>query len=420
MSSGSISTLSFVLFDHSIPPRCGTCPAGIRGRLMGVQDVLARLADVKSGAEEGKWTALCPVPAHGDTRKSLSIAEVNNAEGIGRKVLVNCFAGCSFDDIRSALQLAPAAFFEDNKGGEGNNPPRNPATAQPPHGKEHEDGRERVADGAQPEATAQPPAGLTLLDYANAKRFPAAFLRAQGLTDISYQKAPAVRIPYFAEDGRTILCTQFRLALTKTADGPDNRFKFKSGDKVRPYGLWRLHTARQCGYITLVEGASDCHTLWHLNEPALGFPGANNWKDERDAPLLDGIPAIYIVIEPDRGGETVRKWLATSRLRDRVRVLDLGEHKDPSALYLADPDGFARNWQAARGAATAWADMEAQERDQRASTAWRQCAQLARQPAILNAFATTLAGSGVAGEERVIKLLYLAVVSRFLDRPVSL
>ena len=40
-------------------------------------------------------------------------------------------------------------------------------------------------------------------------------------------------------------------------------------------------------------------------------------------------------------------------------------------------------------------------------------------PNILERFARDLARSGVAGESRVAKLLYLAVTSRFLERPVS-
>jgi hypothetical protein len=40
-------------------------------------------------------------------------------------------------------------------------------------------------------------------------------------------------------------------------------------------------------------------------------------------------------------------------------------------------------------------------------------------PNILERFARDLARSGVAGESRVAKLLYLAVTSRLLGRPVS-
>lgn len=45
---------------------------------------------------------------------------------------------------------------------------------------------------------------------------------------------------------------------------------------------------------------------------------------------------------------------------------------------------------------------------------------LAREPDILQKVAETMAAAGVAGEHRVVKLIYLAVTSRLLDRIVSL
>jgi len=48
------------------------------------------------------------------------------------------------------------------------------------------------------------------------------------------------------------------------------------------------------------------------------------------------------------------------------------------------------------------------------------CRELAQEPDILARFAEELARSGVAGEARIAKLLYLAVTSRLLQRPVSI
>jgi hypothetical protein len=49
--------------------------------------------------------------------------------------------------------------------------------------------------------------------------------------------------------------------------------------------------------VVLVEGESDCHTLWFHGIPALGIPGAANWREERDARHLDGFETIYIIVE---------------------------------------------------------------------------------------------------------------------------
>ena len=98
--------------------------------------------------------------------------------------------------------------------------------------------------------------------------------------------------------------------------------------------------------MVLVEGESDCHTLWYHGIPALGIPGAGNWREDRDAGYLDGIETIYVVIEPDRGGQAVRQWLAQSKIRDRVKLIHLPT-KDPSALYLEDRQQFPQRWKAA-------------------------------------------------------------------------
>ena len=105
--------------------------------------------------------------------------------------------------------------------------------------------------------------------------------------------------------------------------------------------------------VVLVEGESDCHTLWFHGIPALGIPGAANWREDRDACHLEGIEAIYVVIEPDRGGDIVRQGLSRSTIRHRVKLISLPA-KDPSALYLEDPLQFLGRWEIACREAIPW------------------------------------------------------------------
>ena len=65
--------------------------------------ILGRLQDVKGSGSQ--YTAKCP--AHDDQTASLSVAYRDG------KILLNCFAGCSFDAITHALNLPASAFFED-------------------------------------------------------------------------------------------------------------------------------------------------------------------------------------------------------------------------------------------------------------------------------------------------------------------
>lgn len=78
------------------------------------------------------------------------------------------------------------------------------------------------------------------------------------------------------------------------------------------------------------------------------------------------------MVEPDGGGETFREKLsACAGVRERLRFVELGEAKDPSALHLVGPDRFLNNLRAAFGRAKPWtyevrAEAEAHARDRQA------------------------------------------------------
>jgi hypothetical protein len=181
-----------------------------------------------------------------------------------------------------------------------------------------------------------------------------------------------------------------------------------------------LEEARKAGFVVLVEGESDCHTLWFHEIPALGIPGASNWKAEW-ASHLKGIEKIYAIIEPDHGGDTIReKLIRCEAIRERLHLLELGEHKDPSALHLADPDRFRERFEAALEDGEPWIEIERAAAEAASCEAREACRELALEPDILGRFAEELARSGLAGEARIAKLLYLAVTSRLLERPVSI
>ena len=161
--------------------------------------------------------------------------------------------------------------------------------------------------------------GCSLKQYARSKRLPVKFLKALGLTEISYLGAPAVRMPYRDLDGKE-KAVRFRTALKKKKDG-DKRFRWRKGSRPFPYGLWRLDAAQET--VVLVEGESDCHVLWFHGINAIGLPGAACWTEGRDAKNFEKIGTVYVVLEPDQGGKAVETWLAKSSLRDRVRLVRL-------------------------------------------------------------------------------------------------
>lgn len=255
------------------------------------------------------------------------------------------------------------------------------------------------------------PTGLTLAEYADTKKLPVEFLKTCGLSEFTISGHPALRIPYFGAAGEELAVRQ-RLALT------GDRFRWKTGSKPQLYGLQQVEQARKAGHVTVVEGESDCHTLWLHDIPAVGVPGANNWREERDAHHLDGIETIYVVVEPDRGGEAVQEWLSRSKIRHRAKLISLPA-KDPSALHLENPEQFSSRWHQACQGAKPWAAVEAESNDVARTEAWEKCSELAGKPDILNAFADALTEIGLVGERRAAQLIYLAMVSRLLDKPVS-
>ena len=100
--------------------------------------------------------------------------------------------------------------------------------------------------------------------------------------------------------------------------------------------------------------------------------------------------------------------LARARIRDRVRLVRLGEHKDVSDLHVADPDAFMARWAAAVACAEPWETFAARQLAATTDAAWSQCEDLAREPDILHKLDESLDARGVVGERRAARLVFLA------------
>jgi hypothetical protein len=86
---------------------------------------------------------------------------------------------------------------------------------------------------------------------------------------------------------------------------------------------------------------------------------------------------------------------------------------------MCEEGGFADAFDAALEAAVPAGDVLRQARMERTEEAWKTCCELAAEPRILNAFTNGMRMLGVVGEERATQILFLAVISRSLSRPVS-
>ncbi len=269
-----------------------------------VESVLARLKGVRTSLHG--WVACCP--AHFDREPSLSI-------GLGDEgqVLLNCFAGCSLERIVEAMGITVAELF-----------PRDPSVSNSQSGQTQHN-------------------VLTLVDLASDKLLPWKYLLHLGITE---KRAGCLQIPYHLPDGTPAPRHRLRTALVAKEGSHWN----KGSGEIVPYGLERLEDARKAGYLVLVEGESDCWTLWFHHFPALGLPGVEMVRTLKEA-YLTGIDKLYFVRESDAAGarfvQHIQQRLQAWKWLGKAYVVSLGDAKDPNELHKQNWKDFKATFQQA-------------------------------------------------------------------------
>jgi putative DNA primase/helicase len=182
---------------------------------------------------------------------------------------------------------------------------------------------------------AQSPTKCTVASLAYNKHLLADFLGGPsiGLTDLP---PGGVGIPYYDETGHELF--------VRERESRGSRFRQPKDVPLRPYGLWRLHEAAKEGVLILVEGESDCWTLWFHGFSALGIPGATASKTLLRE-HIEAVEKIYVSREPDKGGDTfvdgIVKRLRKLGYEGRVFELRMPDGiKDPSDLHIEDLERF--------------------------------------------------------------------------------
>ncbi|MBI2863135.1 MAG: hypothetical protein HYX94_01045 [Chloroflexi bacterium] len=199
-----------------------------------------------------------------------------------------------------------------------------------------------------------------------------------------------------------------------------------------PYRLPELMRARYAVTCYIVEGEKGADRLASLGLLATtNVGGAGKWKDEYSTHLA-GRPVV-VIPDNDQPGRTHAEQVAASVHRagatsvhvvplpgllpkgDICDWLDMGHTLEQlHALVEATPEWTTASTVGSNGHPPAGPLSIPSN-----FTATAQPPDLARSPRILDRFARDLARSGVAGEARAAKLLYLAVTSRLLERPIS-
>ena len=203
--------------------------------------------------------------------------------------------------------------------------------------------------GIDASATAQEAEDVTLEVYAKAKKLDPAFLRSLGLETVANPYAPRQKVlamPY-RDTGGELARMRYRVAMEGKNKTVWDRQKGKGVPGL--YGLERIPDS--ASLMLLVEGESDCHTLWSRNYAALGVPGVMTFKAERDAAALTGLDVV-VLQEPGEGGEALLKRLRSLPDTSRIRVAKLDGFKDVSELHCQAPERFDAVLDAAIAGAT--------------------------------------------------------------------
>jgi DNA-binding transcriptional ArsR family regulator len=281
-------------------------------QLLTLDAILPHLRTKRISKRNGERHVLAHCPAHDDSTPSLSLTE--KADGT---LLWKCFAGCSQDAVREALER-----LADIKS----------ATARPIAPR-----RNRHQPASDAPEMAQRLRNFGIAELADAKRLDAEKLIAWHVRELP---DGGIEILYLTREGE-LHAVQYRYAL----EG-DNRFKWRKDDTPILYGLWRLCEWTDSDTLYLCEGTSDTWTLWHADLPALGIPSASTWREEwwRE---VEGFERIVLIPDADDAGAGLAQKLAETcpdHLQERVYVLHLPEGvKDANELWQqvdADPERF--------------------------------------------------------------------------------
>lgn len=206
------------------------------------------------------------------------------------------------------------------------------------------------------------------------------------------------------------MAARYRVALT----GKD-RFRWRWGSRLIPYGLWKLATIQKAGYVLLVEGESDTQTLWRHGLSGLGIPGANVWRKDW-AKFLDGL-TVYVWQEPDEGGVAFVEKIGESLPEARI-MQPPSDRKDISECHVLGED-VPQIVRDAMASARPWSKIRAEALAREAQEAKQEAKELLECPNILDRFAKLCRGLGLVAEKRTAGLLYLSLTSRVLRKPVS-
>ncbi|MCP4764247.1 MAG: winged helix-turn-helix transcriptional regulator [archaeon] len=349
-----------------------------------METILQEFKNVKKTGNN-QYQASCP--AHNDKKPSLSI----NIDD--KKVLLHCFAGCTPEEIVKSIDLEMKDLYKN----------ANTSSIS-----------RKLMRQCDTSKKSTKPTGLTLMQYGKTKKFSKKFLtKYVKASERELSGGKYVLFPYHDKSGQ-VIANRKRLSLHGK-----NKFRWEKGDKLNLYGLDHLDSYKGT-FIYIVEGESDCHTLWYKKLPALGVPGVTNWKEDRDAEYFEKFKTVYVIYEQDKGGDTLISKLKESAIAPKIKVVSLGKYKDVSEMYIASAEQFIGRLKKSVKKSVALNEFEDPSIKKRRTELFKRCRDIAEHKDILSLFYKDLQACGVVGEKKYVATVFLCLNTRFFDKIVSL
>ena len=136
-------------------------------------------------------------------------------------------------------------------------------------------------------------------------------------------------IPYITPSG--VVDIRFR-----AMNGADPKYMGMPGAKTSMFNAQVVLTASD--YICVTEGEIDCITVSvKTNHPAVGIPGANNWKPFYSK-ILDDFDTVIVLADGDTAGMDFGKKV--SRELGNVNIVQMPEGHDVNSIVMLEGAEF--------------------------------------------------------------------------------
>jgi hypothetical protein len=252
--------------------------------------------------------------------------------------------------------------------------------------------------------------GCTLDVYAQAVGLSAEWLETARVRQVRRAYRPAVAVTHYsldgAEDGHSIC---------RAAPDVDTDGVWDHKSVGLPFGV---HTVTDQKPVYLVDSIVGAQTLHFHGLPAVAAPDMSR-SSALDA-LLTSAPMIVVVVQASDGELTAPKWMGEAPWRDRALLLGVAHSRSLNALHQADQEQFSAALAQMTSTATSWQEYEDRRAKAIRDAALDRCRDLAGDSDILARVGYEAHAGGYAGDTRPVLVVFLALVSCLLERPVSI